>query len=120
MPARLANTPDVDRSTSAPLLEERSKGDDDATAIKGGHTLSSDQEIQREDFAIPEYAASRGTRLDRILARASDAPLRVGNRLTLLKNGPATYEDWLQAISKAKHWIHLDNYIFENDEIGNK
>jgi cardiolipin synthase A/B len=82
--------------------------------------LSSDQEIQREDFSIPEYAASRGTRLDRVLARASDAPLRVGNRLVLLKNGPATYEDWLQAISKAKHWIHLDNYIFENDEIGHR
>ena len=82
--------------------------------------MSSDQEIEREDFAIPEYAASRGTRLDRVLARASDAPIRAGNKLTLLKNGPDTYEDWLRAITKAKRWIHLDNYIFENDEIGNK
>jgi cardiolipin synthase A/B len=82
--------------------------------------LSSNQEIQREDSSIPEYAASRSGRLDRVLGRVSDAPLRVGNELALLKNGPATYEDWLQAISKAKHWIHLDNYIFENDEIGHR
>ena len=92
----------------------------DATATEGGLSLSGNQEIQREDFSIPEYAASRGTRLDRVLARASDAPLRAGNQLTLLKNGPDTYDDWLQAISKAKRWIHLDNYIFENDEIGNR
>jgi cardiolipin synthase A/B len=82
--------------------------------------LSRDQDTQLESFSIPEYATSRSGRLDRVLARASDAPLRVGNRLALLENGPATYDDWLQAISRAKHWIHLDNYIFQNDEIGHR
>jgi cardiolipin synthase len=82
--------------------------------------LSSNQENQREDFSIPEYAVSRSGRLDRVLARASDAPLREGNRLALLKNGPDTYEDWLQAISRARRWIHLDNYIFENDTTGQR
>ena len=38
----------------------------------------------------------------------------------LLKNGPDTYDDWLAAIARAERWIHLDNYIFENDEIGNR
>jgi hypothetical protein len=37
-------------------------------------------------------AAPRG-RLDGALARASDAPLREGNHLELLRNGPDTYED---------------------------
>ena len=82
--------------------------------------LSGDQEIQREDLSIPDYVASRGARLERILARASDAPLRAGNRLELLKNGPNTYDHWLRAISRAKHWIHLDNYIFENDNTGQR
>jgi cardiolipin synthase A/B len=82
--------------------------------------LSQDQEIRSEDLPIPEYAESRGGRLDRVLARASDAPLRKGNRLALLKNGPHTYDDWLQAISRAEHWIHLDNYIFENDTTGQR
>jgi len=58
--------------------------------------------------------------LEGILGRVSDAPLRDGNRLALLKNGPDTYDDWLAAIAGAEKWIHLDNYIFENDEIGTK
>jgi cardiolipin synthase len=82
--------------------------------------LTEEQEIQRNNFTIPDYAASRGIRLERILGRVSDAPLREGNRLALLKNGPDTYEDWLAAIARAKRWVHLDNYIFENDEIGNR
>src|SRR5919199_6860654 len=64
--------------------------------------------------------AARGARLDKALARASDAPLRQGNRLTLLQNGPRTYDDWLEAISRAERWIHLDNYIFENDATGKR
>ena len=62
----------------------------------------------------------RGERLDRALARASDAPLRAGNRLTLLKNGPDTYDEWLAAIGRAERWVHLDNYIFRADEIGHR
>ncbi|QIN83266.1 cardiolipin synthase B [Rubrobacter tropicus] len=59
-------------------------------------------------------------RLDRALARVSDAPLREGNGLHLLKNGPDTYEDWLAAIARAERWVHLDNYIFQADEIGHR
>src|SRR5215208_1927033 len=65
-------------------------------------------------------AAPRSVGVERALARTSDAPLREGNRLELLKNGPDTYEDWLAAIGRARHWVHLDNYIFENDEIGHR
>src|SRR3712207_5963168 len=65
-------------------------------------------------------AAPRGARLDRALARTSDAPLREGNRLELLKNGPDTYDDWLAAISRARRWVHLDNYIFKDDEVGQR
>ena len=59
-----------------------------------------------------------GGRLDRALARASDAPLREGNRLVLLKDGPRTYDDWLAEISRAERWVHLENYIFRADEVG--
>src|SRR5919199_1248888 len=45
--------------------------------------------------ATTKAPAPRGGRLDRALARASDAPQREGNRLTLLKDGPNTYDDWL-------------------------
>jgi cardiolipin synthase len=58
--------------------------------------------------------------LEGILGRVSDAPLRDGNRIALLKNGPDTYDDWLAAIARAQRWVHLDNYIIANDEIGNR
>ena len=82
--------------------------------------MSQDQELGQEGPNVPEYAASRGARLEGILGRVSDAPLRDGNRLALLKNGPDTYDDWLAAIARAERWIHLDNYIFANDGIGNR
>src|ERR671917_831155 len=68
----------------------------------------------------PTAGVPRGERLDRALARASDAPLREGNRLTLLKNGPDTYDEWLAAIGRAERWVHLDNYIFRADGIGHR
>ncbi len=64
--------------------------------------------------------APKGGRLDRALARTSDAPLREGNRLALLKDGPNTYDDWFAAISRAQRWIHLDNYIFQDDGTGRR
>ena len=57
--------------------------------------------------------------IQRALGRVSGAELRYGNALTLLHNGPDTFDDWLQAIGRAQHWIHLENYIFKpNDKIG--
>jgi cardiolipin synthase A/B len=82
--------------------------------------LTQDRELRHEDLDVPEYAAARGARLEGILGRVSDAPLREGNSIQLLKNGPDTYDDWLQAIARAQRWIHLDNYIIANDEIGNR
>ena len=58
--------------------------------------------------------------MDRALARTSDAPLRRGNHLSLLKNGPNTFDEWLGAISRAEHWVHLDNYIFRADGVGQR
>jgi cardiolipin synthase A/B len=61
-----------------------------------------------------------GGRLDNALERTSAASLRGGNRLDLLQNGPDTYDDWLSAIAGARRWVHLDNYIFSDDEVGRR
>src|SRR3954465_9128292 len=70
--------------------------------------------------ATAKALVPRGERLDRALARVSDAPLREGNRLVLLKDGPNTYDDWLAQISCTEHWVHLENYIFRADDIGHR
>lgn len=54
------------------------------------------------------------------LTRVSDAPLRAGNTLHLLHNGPDTYDDWLTTIAQAQRWVHLENYIFKNDTVGQR
>src|SRR5215208_4301315 len=79
--------------------------------------------MDASDRGLPgsaETDAPRGARVDRALARTSDAPLREGNRLELLKNGPHTYDDWLAAIARARRWVHLDNYIFQDDDTGQR
>ena len=67
-----------------------------------------------------ETLAARGERLGIALARASDAPLREGNGLILLKDGPDTYDDWLAEIARAERWVHLENYIFRSDVVGHR
>ena len=59
--------------------------------------------------------------LDRRVAveqAAVDSPLVVGNKATLLQDGPATYKAMLAAIGSAKHHINLETYIIEDDEVG--
>jgi cardiolipin synthase A/B len=70
--------------------------------------------------ATVKTPASLDGRLEIALARASDAQLREGNQLKLLKNGPDTYHDWLAEIERAAHWVHLENYIFRADEVGER
>lgn len=62
----------------------------------------------------------RSPRLNRALTRVSDAPLRAGNQLHLLRNGSETYNDWLAQIERAQRWVHLENYIFKSDRIGQR
>lgn len=45
-------------------------------------------------------------------------PLVLGNRLTLLQNGPETYRAMFDAIRAARDHINLETYIFDDDEIG--
>lgn len=46
------------------------------------------------------------------------SPLVLGNRLTLLQNGPATYQAMFAAIRKARNHINLETYIFDGGEAG--
>ena len=47
-------------------------------------------------------------------------PLVAGNKVTLLIDGPATYAAMFKAIEDAKDHIHLETYIFEDDEVGRR
>jgi cardiolipin synthase A/B len=51
-------------------------------------------------------------------AATATGPLVPGNKLTLLQNGPATYEAMFAAMRAAEHHINLETYIFNDDEAG--
>ena len=48
----------------------------------------------------------------------SGTPLVIGNRVTLLIDGPATYAAMFKAIQNAKDHINFESFIFSADETG--
>jgi cardiolipin synthase len=66
---------------------------------------------------------AQNDRLRRLLAieqAIGGGPLVLGNRVTLLKNGPDTYRAMFSAIEGAHNNICLETYIFTDDSIGQK
>jgi cardiolipin synthase len=55
-----------------------------------------------------------------LLMNDSLSPLTRGNAVKLLHNGEEKFPEVFRALKQAKHHIHLEYYMFENDEIGNK
>ncbi len=48
------------------------------------------------------------------------SPLVLGNRVTLLQDGPATYQAMFAAIAGAKDHVNVESYIVEDGEVGQK
>jgi cardiolipin synthase A/B len=48
----------------------------------------------------------------------SGSPLVIGNKVTLLLDGPATYAAMFVAIDRATDNINLESYILEDDDVG--
>jgi cardiolipin synthase len=55
-----------------------------------------------------------------LIESISGTPLVVGNKVTLLIDGPATYDAMFKAIQEAKDHINVETYIFDDDEIGRR
>ena len=67
--------------------------------------------------AVPSIDPSFAT-LERMVARATHAPLSGGNQVEILRNGERAYPAMLEAIEKAERSILLATYIFDTDGIG--
>lgn len=80
----------------------------------------------RQSKAVLERLQSRGKEtsiFDRHLAieeAITGSPLMTGNRVSLLIDGPATYQRMFAAIRSAKSHINMETYIIEDDEVGNR
>jgi cardiolipin synthase len=56
----------------------------------------------------------------RLLLNNSSALLTTGNKLEILNGGEKTFDSIFEAIQFAHHHIHLEYYIFADDNIGNR
>lgn len=54
----------------------------------------------------------------RVEEAVAGMPLTAGNHVRILDDGPATYRAMYEAIQGAREFIHLETYIFEDDEVG--
>jgi len=55
---------------------------------------------------------------EQAFSRAAGAPLVLGNRVDLLLDASENYPAWKQAIADARRTVHLEMYIFHDDEVG--
>jgi cardiolipin synthase len=55
---------------------------------------------------------------EQALSRASGAPLVLGNQVRILEDADGNYPVWLEAISAARERVYLEQYIFEEDDVG--
>lgn len=55
-----------------------------------------------------------------LMLNNSKSLLTIHNKVKILNNGSETFASMLDAISKAKKFIHIEFYIFEYDKIGKK
>jgi cardiolipin synthase len=74
--------------------------------------------------ALPAYAERRASEaagtpsFARGLWRIAAADVSSGNRVALLRDGPATFSSMLELIEGAERSVSLEGYIFRNDEVG--
>ncbi len=54
------------------------------------------------------------------LSRASGGPRVDGNRVILQFEGPTTFDRWIEAIHSAERFVHFENYILRNDDLGRR
>lgn len=55
-----------------------------------------------------------------LLGNSGHSPLLYGSRIKVYTKGIDKFHDLLEAIQEAKHHIHIEYYIFNDDEIGRK
>ena len=110
--AACASVPPIDRY----LLETQPA----SVRLQGGHGVLSRDQAGRILADLKRRSPDTGI-LDRHMAieeQLAGTPLSVGNRATLLEDGPATYAAMLAAIRGARSSIHMEMYIFEGGDIG--
>nr|WP_205504310.1 cardiolipin synthase [Rufibacter sp. SYSU D00308] len=73
-----------------------------------------------ETLATSSPTVQNYRELIKLLLNDGLSPLTSGNRVKLLLNGEQKFPEVLQALQSARHHIHIEYYIIDNDHIGNQ
>jgi cardiolipin synthase len=66
----------------------------------------------------PKHLGDESAELASMLLKDLHSPLTRNNKVDLLVNGEEKFPELLKSLKAAKHHIHIEYYIFEQDEIG--
>jgi len=81
--------------------------------------LKEEMEIYgKETIAPSDLSVENNRELAVMLTKELRSPLTRRNKVKLLLNGEEKFPEVLKAIRNAKHHIHIEYYIYEQDEIG--
>ncbi|MGW8307019.1 MAG: phospholipase D-like domain-containing protein [Achromobacter pulmonis] len=106
--AACASVPDA-RERAARQAQAGLSADAARESYRRGHAIAADPRNARDDFLARHLAVEEAV---------SGAPLVAGNRVRLLTDGPGTYQDMLRSIAQARRYVHMETYIFDDDEEG--
>lgn len=96
-------------------LYDKKKAQDEKilAQLKKDINLYTEELVQAEDVTGPD-----NKELAAMLIKDLHSPLTHKNRVKLLVNGEKKFPEVMQVLQEAKHHIHIEYYIYEQDEIG--
>lgn len=77
-------------------------------------------QYSRQTLAESDPSMQANKELALMLLKESLSPLTSHNQVTILVNGEEKFPNLVAALKAAKNHIHLEYYIYENDETGNE
>ena len=81
--------------------------------------LKKEMKAYKDEIAAPEELSVENNReLATMLAKELRSPLTRRNKVKLLINGEEKFPEVIQALRNARHHIHIEYYIYAQDQIG--
>lgn len=69
-------------------------------------------------YQVNEASLADSRKISSLLLHAIESPLTGGNAVDVLVNGEGKFPNLINSLKQAKHHIHIEYYIYENDDIG--
>src|SRR5690606_14084910 len=69
-------------------------------------------------YQLNEEQLAESRKISFLLLHAIESPLTGGNAVKVLVNGEEKFPELMAALRQAEHHIHIEYYIYENDDIG--